>query len=299
MTEIDNYLKRVEKLINHLPMSTKAEILSLVKNRLEAEIEAHPSQSINKTLRDLGPEVNLVNEYLLSHGLSPVKKGSPFWKWFFIFTVGGSIIMIATVSFFFSKITPIIKVDEESGRVIMLGGLIDINGNIGSVKVGDQFDMDMKAKHIFNGKIDSVQQNINEVSLNFSNGKFVILKSEDHFIQWDCKLSEPPKDGQVKQDDKEYELNFKKLEGVQCDLKLPTTVKLDLEGANGNVSARRPDFPVDIKMDNGIITFHVDPTLDYDFNNKVINGTNLIFTSSVPGGIEVDLKLKNGTITVK
>ena len=168
---------------------------------------------------------NLLNEYLISKGHYPIKPQSKFWKYFFITIVSLAVIFISSGYFLVSKFTPLIKVDDKKGRVIILGGLIDVNSDLGTVKINDHFDMNMKNTHSFKG--EQIINNVKNIVFHFSNGKFTVLTSQNSKMKWDCKLSQQVTNNPITIDKKQnIFLNFSNFKGVQCDLFIPKSKEL-------------------------------------------------------------------------
>jgi hypothetical protein len=298
MTTKAKYLTKASKLISHLPPHDRAQVLSHVNKRITLECESAPSKSEAAVLKQLGPIYNMLNEYLIASGHSPIKPVSNFWKYFLISTTLLIVLVIATSAFFISKFTPLFK--EEKGRIIILGGLIDINPDLGSVKVLGNFDMNMKNNHAFNGSHPVIKDKITKAIFDFKNGKITVLNSKDNLLHWDCLISAPIKSSPVSNTSSIFKIQLTQYNGVQCDLQIPKGVQLDMTGVNGNITYEQPLFENVISLKNGNIEFTPKEGTFYNFITNFQNTRTLqdkLFND--PSGLLTDIKLANGNLSIR
>jgi hypothetical protein len=99
--------------------------------------EKTPDISMKSILASLGEPETVANRYLLERGLKVSKAPrTPMAKWLTIGFLGTLSISVLFLTVLLWKFTPILSIDDENDRVIILGGLIDINGNSGKVSIG-------------------------------------------------------------------------------------------------------------------------------------------------------------------
>ena len=297
--DIEKYLNKASVLLSHLPENQRLEIIQLLRKRIEGELESNPSGSARSIIKNLGPMPNLLNEYLISKGHYPIRPQSNFWKYFFITVVVLVIIFIVLGYFLVSKFTPIIKVDEKKGRVTILGGLIDVNSDLGTVKIDSHFDMNMKNTHSFKG--EQVIDKVKSIDFHFDNGKFTVLTSQTNEMKWDCNLSQQVTSNPIIIDKKQNMfLKFSAYKGVQCDLFIPKGKSFTLHGMNGHITYERPEFKSYTSIVNGNVILNSDKSLKYKLQTKVING--VVDTQKdiqATNGIETRITVTNGRIIIK
>ena len=75
-------------------------------------------------------------------------------------------------------------------------------------------------------------------------------------------------------------LDINSSSGVKCEVRVPDTAKLTLEGTNGKVEVSQPHFGFDINLVNGHVEVGPDESEKYRFDVSVQNGSMDSFESS-------------------
>lgn len=298
--KLEHYLHELEEGLSQLSPSNRAKIIYDTHQHVHQVRQNYPDKSISQILEDLGSASKLANHHLLDHNLKTYKpKRSPLVKWLglsFIGAVSAFFIFILVLVF---KFSPVFKIDEKNQRLIILGGLIDLNGSSGKMKIFDQYQFVASNKYTnqFNGSVDVPKEEVDEVVINFSAGTINLKTSVDRRLIWDCKLeNEPTSDfitmGEI------IDIDMEKTGGANCELTIPADLKLTLYGGDGQVSLFEPEFDSYIEIKNGNVLIKPSPELDYKFNLSVKNGFvgNQPKSSVSPDAYEIRARVENGKI---
>lgn len=295
--ELENYLSRLEQCLGPISISEKAEIVTEIKSHVLDAIENDETKTVSQILASLGEPEQVANKYLLERGLEPQRPPRhPIVKWLTIGFLGTfTIIAAATVTLLWS-FTPLIKVDEEKGRVQILGGLIDVNEDNSSVNIGGSFTIG-KDKNNLSGEEDFSEQDIEEVKVAFSNGKFSVQNTNENKFIFECEVDEDITQVKPQKEAKSLTFNLSEIADSDCDLELPSKIKLVMDGKNGKIRMKKLKNHISINMMNGRIGFSQDPNSLYSYQNSVMNGKMDTFPSSnSKDAYQIKLSLMNGKI---
>ncbi|MEE2671417.1 MAG: hypothetical protein VYA54_06895 [Bdellovibrionota bacterium] len=286
------FLADLEIYLNDLPSETKINMLSQVLN----DIEQNPTILSENTL-------DYANKLRSRFHFTNFKKKKEFSvlgliaKLFVAFWLV-AIIAIGALAW---KFSPIFKVDEETQRVIVLGGLIDIDGKSGKVKIFDQVQISDN-----NQFTDSFQMNMNmnsevdELDLNFKTGKFTLKNSTNNEIKFDCKLSGPFDQKMIEQDSELIKVNFASLEGATCEISVPEGKRILLEGVTSQLNIEEPLFNIYIEIETAHVAITPAPEHDYLYNLELEQGYVGDFKSAdTNSATEIQVRLQTGTIVTK
>ncbi len=286
------FLADLEIYLNDLPSETKINMLSQVLN----DIEQNPTILSENTL-------DYANKLRSRFHFTNFKKKKEFSvlgliaKLFVAFWLV-AIIAIGALAW---KFSPIFKVDEETQRVIVLGGLIDIDGKSGKVKIFDQVQISDN-----NQFTDSFQMNMNmnsevdELDLNFKTGKFTLKNSTNNEIKFDCKLSGPFDQKMIEQDSELIKVNFASLDGATCEISVPEGKRILLEGVTSQLNIEEPLFNIYIEIETAHVAITPAPEHDYLYNLELEQGYVGDFKSAdTNSATEIQVRLQTGTIVTK
>lgn len=297
--KLESYLASLHKALGSIPISDRADIITEIKSHILLAQEKDPSQSLNTILASLGEPETVANRYLLERGLKPGKPSkSPMVKWLTIGFLGTFAMICLTLIVLVRSFTPLISVDEEQERVILLGGVIDVDGKAGNVKIGPIHVKEDKENQKFEGSIPLDSKNTKEIKVKFKNGKFEVSPSLGNEIRWDCKVAKGDSDQFINDKAGIFSFNFEDIDGVKCDLKIPKDIKFDLVGANGKLDLENPQAETTVTLTNGKVHIDPDKTKKYKYDLKVTNGVVAKFLSSEDkDAIQVRVHMANGKIT--
>lgn len=296
--KIEHYLLQLDKELQALPVSARAEIITEIKSHIRDASEQDNARSIEAILADLGTPQAVAARYLSAKGITarPNNNGAKWFKWLAIGTVGFFAFIflsaIATVWYF----SPIIKVDEKEGRVKILGGLIDVHEDLGEIKIGDAEISGLKEGQRTEGQEDLTGKNVHTIKIPFNTAKIEIESREGSVFSWKCKSTggRQPQ-AQVAAGVLTFDLDSLNL--VKCEITVPNGKNTEVKGVNGHMEIDYPQGNVDIALTNGKVKLHPDPAKVYDFEVKVKNGLQDFFPRSQDkSALKVKVSVVNGLV---
>ncbi len=299
--KIEHYLLQLDRELRALPVSQRAEIITEIKSHItdsEAKYADDPTHNTNTILRDLGTPQAVAQRYLAAKGVaySRPRRSGAWVKWLAIGTVAFfGFVLFAGMSaiWYFS---PLVKVDNENGRVALLGGLIDVNEKIGQVKIGD-FVMNDAVKDgvVVHGE-EEMSVNVRALKIPFNTAKLDLAVAVGRKITWDCRAASQV-NPEVVVVAGVMTLNLDKLNLAKCTVSIPLGIATEVRGVNGHMDIESPGGPLDIALDNGKVNIKTDPSKVYDFEVKVKNGLQDFFPRSVSKeAVKVKVSVINGLV---
>jgi hypothetical protein len=289
--KLEDYLAKLDKALGPIPVSDRADIITEIKSHVLSARER--GQELDTILSSLGEPETVANRYILERGLKPGRPSkTPMVKWLTIGFLGTITVCAGFLLILIFKFTPLIKVDEEQGRVILLGGLIDVSDKNSNFNI----KIDGDANVAFEGERDT--KKISSIRIPFSNGKFELSPANDGKLHWRCKVVGKKGEPLVTEDKRELSLNLEQAMGAKCEIELPAGIPVVMSGANGKLSILRPHADLDVKLNNGKVSLQPDPALRYKFDTSVMNGRAESFeSSSDKKAIAVKIAVMNGSIS--
>lgn len=282
----NQFLTKAQAYLMDLDITHKAKILSELSDELK-----------NRDLQGLDV-LTMVNQKRVEHGHAPHSLkgksniGSLLLKSFVVLTV----VFVLFITFLITKFTPVFKVDEKNQRVIILGGLIDIDGKAGKFKVGDdiQFaDSNYSNEFYSSTTLTDKQKSIEFI---FESGKHTYKSSSDNQLVIDCKLSMAPQANFFKNTADKISLNFEELSG-SCELSIPKDKMITVQAQSAQLTFKQPEFDIQVMMDNGLIQIEENKNVLYGYNLSVIEGVIDQFPDNkAQHDYMIEAKLENGTI---
>lgn len=294
--KIEHYLLQLDQQLGGLPVSQRAEIITEIKSHI-VDAEAK-SGDVDAVLRDLGDAGSVARKYLAAKGVAyaPARTSRKWVKRLAIGTVAFfALVFFAGMSaiWYFS---PLVKVDEQRGRVVLLGGLIDVNEKIGKVKIGDMEvngslndDVEVKGEEEITGAVKTVK-------IPFNTAKLDLAPSSGTKITWDCRAASQAAP-EVAVSAGVLTLNLDKLNIAKCTVSIPAGLFTEVRGVNGHMDVENPNGPLQITLDNGKVNIKPDPSKVYDFEVKVKNGLQDFFPrSNARDALKVKVNVVNGLV---
>ncbi|MES3038994.1 MAG: hypothetical protein V4736_13895 [Bdellovibrionota bacterium] len=308
--KLESYLSSLDKALGGIPVSDRADIITEIKSHVLVAKERDPSQTITSILSSLGEPETVANRYLIERGLKPGKAPKrPIVKWLtigFLGTLGILVTGVICMVWFFS---PLISIDEKNDRVRILGGMIDINGSEGSIRIGDKHisamddgdeagenDNGFNSDRVFQGSAPTTNKKLQRISVSFKNGKVELEPTAKSEFRWKCRYKgdEPP--AALADTGVAMDLDLTETKGVSCKLEMPKNILAQLRGSNGKIIVSKPIGPVEIEMNNGKVGFESGAQA-YKYDVRVNNGASDSFESSTEAdAIAVKITLNNGKI---
>jgi hypothetical protein len=291
MNDHNEYLKLAETYLEDLPVMEKSKILSLIHDQI-----------VDMQTADLDDPIIVVNKKRIELGHYPFKyKEKPSILNFFLkLSAIMTIFVFTLIAIVIWKFTPLFHVDEENNRVIILGGLIDIDGKAGRFKVGNNYQFtEAKYENEFQGSFE-LDQEKDEVVIKFISGSFKLSTATDNEVKINCKLETPPQQDMIVQSHDAVEVDFTKMQGSSCSVIVPQDRKVTLEGHDSNIEVLEPEFNLYVDITNGNLQFIPAPEIDYSFNVEVENGYKGDFPPTTSSeAFEIKFNIENGSAVLK
>ncbi len=294
--KLEEYLSKLEKSLGPVSVSEKAEIITEIKSHVVEAMERENTQDPRTVLAALGEPEQVASRYLLERGLKPQKPPKhPILKWMTVGFLGTVGMVMLFVLILLWKFTPLIKVDEQNDRVIILGGLIDVNGSEDSVKVGSIHVSD-RHNSGFNGSMPLDPSQIKSLEIAFSHAKIDLGNSNEKQLIWDCVGIKS--DNFITKKNTTIRVSLSESHQAKCTLKIPAAANVSVIGNNGKLYVEKPHFNMTVRMDNGKVNLSPDSEKKYKFSNSVVHGKMDDFDSSdAKGAINISVSIENGKIT--
>lgn len=293
--KLERYLTRVDAALGSIAVSERADIITELKSHILSELDRNPNQSMDSILRALGEAEHVANRYLLERGLKPTKAPRhPALKWITVGLLGSLSLMVVFAIFAITKLTPIIEVNEKLGRVRILGGLIDINEDPSKEGLG-KFEDPIETS----GTAALSKQNM-PIKIPFNNAVMTVENSKDENLRWNCKLDSRSqvKNLELIEEKGRYKLDMSNADGARCQISLPKNTRLVADGSNGAIELKRPEFDVDLKVQNGKVSISPRKDTEYSYDLDVMNGKidSGFISSKESSAKAIKVSIMNGTI---
>ncbi len=295
--QLERYLTELDRGLGKISVSDRSDIITEIKSHVIEAQGRDPQTSVRDILAALGEPENVANRYLMERGIKPGKPSkTPVIKWLTIGFLGTLGIAAFTIIMILWRFTPVLKVDEKTGQVVILGGLIEVNE--ASKSNGSNPEIRKNSTN-FDGETKIDASKISSISVNFANGEFDLSHSTDQQLHWSCAISGG--NPTAKEDSQSHTFAFEfNSSDADCDLEIPVGLTLIVRGANGQVELDRPQSKADIKLENGRINIAPDSAKKYKYDASVINGSSEgIVSSNSPEAILLKLAVSNGNIEIQ
>jgi hypothetical protein len=293
--QMRQFLNQLDQQLTALDAVDRSRIIQQMQEQLEENLKQNPSTSLQKVLDDLGPVDKIANRYLVEHGKPTVKlKRFGFWQLILYGWLGSVAIVLVWLTVMVLKFSPVFKVDEAKNQIIILGGLIEIDGEAGKVKAIDNyhFGKSQYPNH-FDGNLNADGRDL--LNINFSNGRHYLKSGTNDDVIWTCRLSELPSQAPVTETDNNIVMDFSPFEGSDCEIVVPADFSVIVKGVNGTIYLEHPIFDSTIEMSNGEVLVRKAPDEFYEVDVKLQNGVNSLIDDGK--GYKLQIQLDNGSIS--
>ena len=309
-SKVESYLSALERELQNLSTSERAEIVLEIKSHIQESIE-HEGTKLEDVLKDLGSPKDVATKYLLDRGISWKPSGSSagasvaigIFKWLTIGFISMMAFIALMVFMVFKQFSPFVDVNEEMGKVKLFGGMINVDEKIMENFDGDfDFEISDSAQHRYerNFAIEPGVR-IETIDVDFGNGKLEIENHLNNTIRLSCKTRKSDTDlvePSILQKESIVEIDMLKHSGGKCELYVPPNLFLNVKAKNGRVELEKLVNPMTVKLNNGKISFENAPGAKYKFDIDLGMGKADGFKSSnAADAIEVKLSLDKGRIS--
>lgn len=284
--ELEKYLNTLEIELHRLPATKKAEIILEVKNDINARLEN--GESFKQVLGVLGSPSQLGQKYLRSLGY--VKKEKSSWgKWFLLTILGFFLILFVAAGVVVWKFSPVISVNEETGRFQFLGGLVDIQAN----PDGSFFARTPESLR-FSGQ--SSMEGLGQLEIKIKNGSLDLSTHQKMVLEYDCHADTDLSSSFVSQADS-FVMDFKD-HGSACSITVPENILTLVNMSSGRVGFKNFKADLDAKIRTGVVEFKPANDSQYNYNLSVDRGTIGAFKhSNDKNAYKINIKLRRGNIS--
>lgn len=299
--EVQDFLTKTEIYLADIPMSERQTSLSEWKEKIKDYMEAFPEANFTQLKLDLGgPKV--VSNLIRFQNKAPLKSYPKHMGTKIILLIFSMAIftLVSTVGFLWWKFTPIFSTNDE--RTLVLGGLIDIDRQLGQVKVGDTYDFsESNYKNIFEGTYEVPINSTEDIALEFDRGQLEVSFTDETRITWSCKVSTEPSDTFIKQETELVTVSLRGIGGSDCNFKIPSKMKYTISGDEGRINVIAPPNDTFIQLGNGSVNLYPDSEQSYRYDLKVSQGIidPYFDEQTIADGLEIKVELINGTIQKK
>lgn len=294
------YLAQLDRELAALPISERARIVTEMKTRIVEALAVDPTRSFDAVMDEIGTSRAVAERYLAAKGLKlqPQRRTGRMFKWLAIGTVAFFGLIFAAALFAIWYLSPIVRIDEKRGHVSLFGGLIEVNEELGKVKIGDLTfsDNGIREDVVVRGEQNLDGLGIKLVRIPFNTARIVVNYSTDALLRWECRAAKET--GLVPETEAGVlTLNLDRLNLARCTLLLPKGAETQFRGVNGHMDVAKPLDDLDISLNNGKVNIHPDPEKAYDFDVHVKNGLKDFFPRSRDRqAVKVKVNVVNGTV---
>lgn len=307
---IEHYLSQLDRELQALPTGQRAEIITEIRSHILDKSAADSTKKIQTILNEMGAPREVATRYLEQKGIKPwTPSPARNWiKWIAISFASVTGLMVASVVAMIWYFSPLIHVDEEKGRVRILGGMIDVNEATGTVKIGSStfsdgdsgsFKMSIGDGDVSKtaGAEDLTGKKITLIKIPFNNAKLEINAVSEPAFKWECKNvggSNPPLSNQAGV----MTLDLAVARMAKCELSVPKNIKIEVHGNNGSINIDEVASDMNIAVTNGKVNIKPDASKIYDFEVNVKNGKADTFPRSTDKmALKVKVDVTNGKVS--
>lgn len=301
MQELERFLEALNHQLYPISISERSHILIKLNKEILQRLEDNPNIDIHHVLKSLGSVQQIAKTHLLEKGftnqtIKQIKRSNkhPLIRMFLGFILAFLILFISSIALIIWKFTPIFKIDENSGRVIILGGLIDVEPDPGSFAFANNI------ANKYEGELPMLSRNIDKLKITFSNAQFTFNNTSTDSIRWKCKFIPAIQDSTptIEEIDQQIVMNFNNTKGSKCNFDVPKNIWLSINGINGKIKVEKAHYNINATLNNGKISFTPDQSSNYDISTNVTNGTTDAFTSIKDNNaFKVNFAVLNGKIS--
>ncbi len=293
---IERYLTSLERSLKPFPVGDRADVITEIRSHVLSALEHDPNARIDEILAALGEPETVANRYLMERGMKTAKPPiSPVVKWVVMGFLGTFAMVLIFLGFVVAQFSPLLKVDDKTDSVSLLGGLIQINGEKNEIKI----------KGITSSSSDVVGQvtvgHGQKLEINFSNARVNLTNSDSQELTWKCQAKSGSRPSTANKNDL-IKIDFSDIQGANCELGIPADSSLTLSGKNGRFEVADAKYDLNLSLDNGRVEFKPDDDTVYHYDLKVKTGRvsepHEIKSSDQPGARQIKVLVGTGQISV-
>lgn len=292
--DIQDFLNKVEVHLQDMDLPQRQAALDELRSTIHRYLQTMPATDFLRLKRLLGGPRGVANTIRLQKGMPLRGSHARSTRQAVLWVLGtGTFLFVMLVTFLWWKFTPLINISDE--RVQILGGLIDIDGQLGQVKMGNSFEYtDPQYKNFFEGNYE-IPTEVEDMIVEFDRGQIEVSYTPDSRLSWNCKVTTEPSDGFIRQEKEAVVVSLKNLGGSDCTFKLPARLKHTINGDAGKVVVLAPANDTFIQLGTGLVEITPDSERIYRFDVRVGTGSSDPGFASLSKDDGIEIKVDVGT----
>lgn len=213
-------------------------------------------------------------------------------KWFLLGVISTLMFLVFVIFCLLYFFTPIIKMDESTGRVDILGGMVQLQAK----NVITQLSKENSFVFGNISGVETIDRSIETVEIHFGSGEVRVDYNASDEINWDCDGAGKAAKTKVSARNEKFILDFTSAL-VDCDLSMPNK-KLIIEANYGDVLVKAPKKDLTIRLQKGSVSLGVNPEVEYKYDLRASGGSSEEFVSSenAAKAVLVDVEVTMGEI---
>lgn len=291
---IDNYLGRLDRALTAISAGSRAEIVLEMRANIALAQEKNPEMSTQGILEGLGEPELVANHYLLERGLELQRPPKPsHFKWIVIGFLGCATLFALVLGILIYLFTPILKIDESTGRVQLFGGAFDIQAK----KMITQ--LSKEGSFVF-GNIAgavTVAPEVETLEILMGSGNLRIDYNATAELNWDCDGVGKSAKANVLDAEKKLVLDFSAA-FVDCDVTLPQK-PLHVLAIAADIAVKYPHHSIVIKAERGTVELAPATGVAYKYKLKAQGEPFLsddFVSSDSAEAVSIDIEVIDGEI---
>ena len=271
--ELEKYLNALEVELQRLPAAKKAEIVLDVKNEIETALQS--GEDFHLIISRFGSAPQLGQKYLRNLGYVNTNKKKSHWlKWLLGVGVSFFLLLFIGVGIVVWKFSPVISVDETTGRFQFLGGVIDIQASPdGSFFAITPDSVEFSGQRSLRG--------VSSIQLELKAGSVEIESYAGQDLVYECEADEDLS-SLFQENAKAFLIGLKE-HGAACSFKIPQGVDIKVD--------------IFVKVQNGVVEFDPIEGENYNYDLSVGSGNIGKFNhSSDPSAFKIKIEVDRGVI---
>ncbi|MGE0525894.1 MAG: hypothetical protein AB7G93_17160 [Bdellovibrionales bacterium] len=297
--KIEHYLLQLDRELGGLSIGDRAEAITEMKARIREMHNKNPQRDVSDVLLEVGSPRQVAETLLAARGATyvPPKRPTRWMRWVFVSVLAMFAFCFISAMILIWYLSPLISIDSERGRLVLLGGLVDVDEDLGRVKIGDLVVNNALKKGVpIAGEQDLSGQDVKLIKIPFNTAKLALKSSPGARLSWNCRAAEA-REPQVTIDGGMLTLNLDAIQIARCAILLPSGPETRIEGVNGRLKVEGPRDDLSISLNNGKVQVEPDPSKVYDFEVSVKNGLQDFFPrSNRKDAVKVKINVVNGVV---
>lgn len=301
-SKVESYLTALEKELNSLSTSERAEIVLEIKSHIMTKLEEQPEGSVDSILASLGSPKDVAMKYLDDRGIEwKPTKGiasalASIFKWSVIGFLGTMAIGAIVSVFVISMFSPLVEVDEEKGKVKILGGAIDID-EFDSRDVNIRFDTTTSDEFEEIYVIENIDE-LKQINIESASGNMKLENGDRDIIEVECRTSNAKVEKLIQRNqDESINIDLAALGSSRCEIELPRNIPIQWRNNSGVVRINRVENPIALTMSSGRVQFKPSKGVSYNYDLSLKSGRiDEFFSSNAKDSLPIKIEMQSGRI---